>query len=136
MLEQIPPDELAGALLLTDGRHNRPSRVEDSARRFGILDAPLGIVAVGSPDPPRDAAVLAVRSPDAIHLGDRMRVSADLKFDGYKGKQAKVRLTRDGALIEEKGDHHPAGPAPRGGEVRASSRRGRHRRLSDRDRGA
>lgn len=102
ILEQVPPDELAGALLLTDGRHNRPARVEDSARRFGILDAPLGIVAVGSADPPRDAAVLAVRSPDAIHLGDRMRVSADLKFDGYKGKQAKVRLTCDGKLIEEK----------------------------------
>jgi hypothetical protein len=102
VLEQIPPDELAGALILTDGRHNRPSRVEDSARRFGILDAPLGIVAVGSPEPPRDAAVLAVRSPDAIHLGDRMRVSADLKFDGYKGQQAKVRLTCDGKLIEEK----------------------------------
>ena len=102
VLEQIPPDELAGALLLTDGRHNRPSRVEDSARRFGTLDAPLGIIAVGSPDPPRDAAVLAVRSPDAIHLGDRMRVSADLKFDGYKGQQAKVQLIGDGKLIEEK----------------------------------
>jgi len=102
VLEDIPPDELAGALLLTDGRHNRPSRVEDSARRFGILDAPLGIVAVGSPDPPRDAAVLEVRSPDAIHLGDKLRVSADLKFDGYKGKQAKVRLTRGEKLIEEK----------------------------------
>ena len=102
VLEQIPPDELAGALVLTDGRHTRPSRVEDSARRFGILDAPLGIVAIGSPAPPRDAAVLAVRSPDAIHLGERMRIAADLKFDGYMGQQAQVRLTRDGKLIEEK----------------------------------
>lgn len=102
VLEQIPPDELAGAILVTDGRHNRAARVEDSARRFGILDAPLGIVAVGSPTPPRDAAVLAVRSPDAIHLGDRMRVAADLKFDGYQGKQAKVQLTCNGKLIEEK----------------------------------
>ena len=102
VLEQIPPDALAGALVLTDGRHNRPARVEDSARRFGILDAPLGLVAIGSPDPPRDAAVLAVRSPDAIHLGERMRIAADLKFDGYKGKQAKVRLTCGGKLIEEK----------------------------------
>ena len=111
VLDQIPPDELAGALLLTDGRHNRPSRVEDSARRFGILDAPLGIVAVGSPDPPRDAAVLAVRSPDAVHLGERMRVAADLKFDGFKGKQAKVQLTCDGKVIDERAisipqDHH------------------------------
>ncbi len=102
VLEQIPPDELAGALVLSDGRHNRPARVEDSARRFGILDAPLGLVAIGSPYPPRDAAVLAVRSPDAIHLGERMRISADLKFDGYKGQQAKVSLTCGGKLIEEK----------------------------------
>jgi hypothetical protein len=111
VLEQIPPDELAGALLLTDGRHNRPARVEDSARRFGTIDAPLGIVAIGSPNPPRDTAVCAVRSPDALHLGDRMRVAADLKFDGFKGAQAKVRLTSGGKLIEEKvisipQDHH------------------------------
>jgi hypothetical protein len=31
-----------------------------------------------------------------------MRVSADLKFDGYKGKKAKVMLMRDGGVIEEK----------------------------------
>lgn len=102
VLEQVPPDELAGAIVLTDGRHNRPSRVEESSRRFGTLDAPLGIVAVGSLAPPRDASVLTVRSPDAIHLGDRMKVSADVKFDGYKGMQAKVSLICDGKKIEEK----------------------------------
>ncbi|MCF7731184.1 MAG: hypothetical protein K9N23_05835 [Akkermansiaceae bacterium] len=102
VLEQVSPDELAGAILITDGRHNRQSRVEDSARRFGVLDAPLGILAVGNPAPPRDAAVLAVRSPDAIHLGDKMRISADLKFDGFKGVKAKVSLKRNQELIEER----------------------------------
>lgn len=101
-LEQIPPDELAGAILLTDGRHNRPSQVGESARRFGILDAPIGIVAVGSAAPPKDTSILAVRSPDAIHLGDKMRVTADLKFNGYKGETAKVRLSRAGQMIEER----------------------------------
>ncbi|HVJ46601.1 MAG TPA: hypothetical protein VM511_09475, partial [Luteolibacter sp.] len=48
VLEQVPPDELAGVLMVTDGRHNRPERVEDIARRFGILDAPVGMVATGS----------------------------------------------------------------------------------------
>lgn len=102
VLEQVSPDELAGAIVLTDGRHNRPSRVEESSRRFGTLDAPLGIVAVGSPAPPRDASILSVRSPDAIHLGDRVKVSADVKFDGYKGSQAKVSLICEGKKIEEK----------------------------------
>ncbi len=111
VLEQVPPDQLAGVLMLSDGRHNRPDRVEGVARRFGILDAPVGIVAVGSAEPPKDVSILAVRAPDAIHLGDRMRVAVDLKFDGYKGEKAKVGLLRGGKLLEEREisipqDHH------------------------------
>lgn len=110
-LEQVPPDELAGVLMVTDGRHNRPARVEDVARRFGILDAPIGLLAVGSTEPPRDAAILDVRAPDAIHLGDRMRVAVEAKFDGYKGREAVVRLLRGEDVLEERKvnipqDHH------------------------------
>lgn len=101
-LEQIPPDELAGVVLLSDGRHNRPDRVEDIARRFGILDAPVGIVGIGSATPPRDAAIVSVDAPEAIHLGDRMRVSAKVKFDGYKGQKAKVFLRRGEKTLEER----------------------------------
>lgn len=102
VLEQTPPDELAGVVMVTDGRHNRPDRVEDVARRFGILDAPVGIVAVGRPEPPRDASILAVRAPDSLHLGDRMRVAVDAKFDGYKGRQATVILRQGDKVLEKK----------------------------------
>lgn len=101
VLKQVPPDEIGGAILVSDGRHNRPSRVEDAARRFGVLDAPVASLAVGSVEPPRDAAILSVAAPDAIHLGDRIRVRADLKFDHYQGQKAKVRLLRAGELLEE-----------------------------------
>ncbi len=111
VLEEVPPDELAGVLMVSDGRHNRPERVEDVARRFGILDAPVGMVAVGSAEPPRDASILQVRAPEAIHLGDKMQVAADLKFDGYKGQKAMVRLRRGDKVLEEREisipqDHH------------------------------
>ena len=111
VLEQVPPDNLAGVVMVTDGRHNRPTRVEDVARRFGILDAPVGIVAMGSEKPPRDAAILEVRSPDAIYLGDRLRVTTRVKFDGYRGRKAKLRLLQGGELLEEREiqipqDHH------------------------------
>ncbi|MCB1130129.1 MAG: hypothetical protein KDN05_03305 [Verrucomicrobiae bacterium] len=102
VLDQVPPDELAGAVLVSDGRHNRPGRVEEVARRFGILDAPVAVLAVGSEEPPRDAAVLAVRAPEAIHLGDRMQVVAELKFDGYQGKTARVRLMREAKVLDER----------------------------------
>ncbi|MES2475997.1 MAG: hypothetical protein V4640_09460 [Verrucomicrobiota bacterium] len=111
VLEQVPPDDLAGVVMVSDGRHNRPERVEDVARRFGILDAPVGIIAVGSEVAPRDAAVLSVRAPEAIHLGDRMRVTAELKFDGFKGKAAKVLLKQGEKVLETREvaipqDHH------------------------------
>lgn len=111
VLEQVPPDELAGVVMVSDGRHNRPERVEDVARRFGILDAPVGIVAVGSAEPPKDAAILSVKAPEAIHLGDRMRVTAEVKFDGYKGQKANVQLRRGDQVLETREvaipqDHH------------------------------
>jgi len=111
VLEQVPPDELAGVVMVSDGRHNRPERVEDVARRFGILDAPVGIVAVGSAEPLKDAAILSVKAPEAIHLGDRMRVTAEVKFDGYKGQKANVRLRRGDQVLETREiaipqDHH------------------------------
>ena len=111
VLEQVPPDELAGVLMVSDGRHNRPERVEDVARRFGILDAPVGVIAVGHAEPPTDAAIISVRAPDAIHLGDRLRVSADLKIDGYRGQQVMVTLKRGDKLLEDREisipqDHH------------------------------
>lgn len=111
VLEQVPPDNLAGLIMMTDGRHNRPGRVEDVARRFGILDAPIGVVGIGSEVAPRDAAILEVRSPDAIYLGDRLRVAAVVKFDGYRGRRAKVLLKKGEEIVEEKiipipQDHH------------------------------
>lgn len=113
VLEQIPPDNLGGVVLLTDGRHNGAGSLDDLARRYGILDAPIAVFAEGSEVAPKDAAILAVNSPDAVYLGDRVRVAATLKFDGYKGKKAKVKLlSGDKTLAEEEiaipQDHHRA----------------------------
>jgi len=92
VMEQVPPDQLAGLVLLSDGRHNRPGSVEDAARRYGILDAPIAVIASGSETPPKDAAIVSVRAPDSVYLGDRVRMAAKLKFDGYRGKRAKLTL--------------------------------------------
>lgn len=102
VLEQVPPDQLAGMVMLSDGRHNRPGSVEDVARRFGILDAPIAIIPAGSAIPPKDAAIVRVRAPDSVYLGDRMRVSAKLKFDGYRGQRAKVTLFSGDQKLDER----------------------------------
>src|SRR5690606_7517454 len=62
-LEQVPPDALAGGVQVSDGRHSRPARVEEAARRFGIPDAPVGVIAVGAEHSLRDAAMTVLRAP-------------------------------------------------------------------------
>lgn len=102
VLDQVSPDQLAGVVLLSDGRHNRPGSVEDVSRRFGILDAPIAVIPSGSEIPPKDAAIISVRSPDSVYLGDRIRVSALLKFDGFRGKKAKLQLFAGDKELETK----------------------------------
>ena len=111
VMEQVPPDQLAGVVLLSDGRHNRPGSVEDAARRYGILDAPIAVIASGSEIPPKDAAIVSVKAPDSVYLGDRVRMAAKLKFDGYRGKRAKVTLFSGDEELESREvaipqDHH------------------------------
>ncbi len=102
VMEQVPPDQLAGVVLLSDGRHNRPGSVEDAARRYGILDAPIAVIPSGSETPPKDAAIVSVRAPDSVYLGDRVRMAAKLKFDGYRGQRAKVTLFSGDEEIESR----------------------------------
>lgn len=102
VLDQTPPDQIAGVVMMTDGRHNRGGRVEDVARRFGIMDAPIGIVAVGSNKAPRDLALISVDAPDAVYLGDRLRVRAVVKIDGYAGETVKVALIRNEKKVAER----------------------------------
>ena len=111
VMEQVPPDQLAGVVLVSDGRHNRPGSIEDAARRYGILDAPIAVIASGSEIPPKDAAIVSVKAPDSVYLGDRVRMAAKLKFDGYRGKRAKVTLFSGEEELESREvaipqDHH------------------------------
>lgn len=102
VLEEVPADQLAGMVMLSDGRHNRPGSVEDVARRFGILDAPIAVIASGSETPPQDAAIVSVVAPDSVYLGDRMRVTTKVKFDGYRGQRAKLSLFAGEEKIKER----------------------------------
>jgi hypothetical protein len=99
VLSTVPSDILAGALIISDGRHNAESRVEAVARRFGAQRAPVCTVTVGAEAPPRDAAILNLRAPESIYAGDRVAVRADMKFDALKGRKANVTLFCEGTVV-------------------------------------
>lgn len=98
---ETPPESLAGILMLSDGRHNGPSSVDTVARKLGVQGSPVCSLVLGSPTPPCDASVLSLKAPEAIYLNDKVGVSADVKFDGMKGREVAVRLVHEDEIVDE-----------------------------------
>jgi len=91
-LGDAPARQLAGIVLLTDGRHSAPSAVEPVAERLAQQQVPVSTILMGSSKPPCDAAIISVQAPKAVYAKDRMYVDADLKLDGLAGRVARVSL--------------------------------------------
>jgi len=98
---ETAPESLAGVLMLSDGRHNGPSSVDTVARKLGVQGSPVCAMMVGSRTPPCDASVLSLQAPEAIYLNDKVGVSADVKFDGMKGREVAVRLVHEDEVVDE-----------------------------------
>ncbi|MBN1344885.1 MAG: hypothetical protein JXQ73_19480 [Phycisphaerae bacterium] len=97
-IEDVPGEELAGVVVLSDGQHNAsgdPVRVAESLGALGIAVLPVGI---GARRAPTDAAIMKVDVADVVHTEDLMRVSVSVRLDGLKGKLLKIRL------LDEKGE--------------------------------
>ncbi|MCX7590105.1 MAG: hypothetical protein N2255_00605, partial [Kiritimatiellae bacterium] len=101
VLDHVPSDELAGVILLTDGRHNADSGVESAAARLAAARVPVKALVLGGREPLVDAAILNLRAADSLYLGDRVVVRADLKFDGLRDRNVKVRLYHGEQVVQE-----------------------------------
>ncbi len=88
---------MLGVVLVTDGRQNAPGDGGATVDRLAARGIPVYPVLVGSTAPPRDAAVAAVKAPEAVYAGDVASVEATLKLDGYAGREVAVALERPGA---------------------------------------
>lgn len=82
----------AGVVLLSDGRHNTPDRVEELAHDLGVQGVPICSVAFGGKNPPRDAAVVSIEPPETVYAGDKVSVKVELKLDALAGEVVKVVL--------------------------------------------
>lgn len=101
-LSEVPPESLAGVLLVGDGRHNGERSVDVPARRLGVQDVPICAVAVGSRKSPKDAAILDVIAPETVYLQDNISVVAEVETDGLRGTSITVSLICDGEVVDSK----------------------------------
>ncbi|MCK4284328.1 MAG: hypothetical protein KAX44_08435, partial [Candidatus Brocadiae bacterium] len=101
-MTDIPGEQLAGVILLTDGRHNSPDRVEPLARRLGMDGVPICSIVFGSRRAPTDAAIINVAAPATVYAADKVYVAADVKLDGLEGRNVTVTLCHADAVVDSR----------------------------------
>ncbi len=102
ILEEVPGDELSGAVFLTDGCDTREGEVAAAARRFARAGARISTVLIGSTSNRADAAVTAVDVAETVYLGDKIRPAARLAAFGMKGRSLAVYFKAGDKVIEKR----------------------------------
>ncbi len=96
-LADVPPDRVAGAIFLTDGRvHDVPA--EASALGFS---APVHALVTGRPDE-RDRRVALVTAPRFGIVNQSQVIAFKIEDSGYGPAPAQVTIRRDGETIDER----------------------------------
>lgn len=108
VIKDIPSRQLAGIIVLTDGRHNTSAQVEPVAGRLGMEQVPVCSVVFGSTRPPTDAAIVSLEAPETVYAADRVHVAAEVKLDGLAGRTAAVTLFRADSVVDSQTIEVPA----------------------------
>jgi hypothetical protein len=96
-LADVPPDRVAGAIFITDGRvHDVPAEV--AALGF---NAPVHALITGWPDE-RDRRVVLVTTPRFGIVGQAQTLGFRIEDQGLRGQPAEVTVRRDGEVLEKR----------------------------------
>ncbi|HEY4819327.1 MAG TPA: hypothetical protein VIH62_00705 [Xanthobacteraceae bacterium] len=96
-LSDVPPERVAGAFMITDGRvHDVPAEV--GALGFA---APLHALITGTADE-RDRRVVLVAAPRFGIVGQQQTVSFRVEDTGAPAGRAQVKISRDGETLDQR----------------------------------
>ncbi len=96
-LADVPPERIAGAFLITDGRvHDVPAEV--GALGFA---APLHALITGVPNE-RDRRVVLVSAPRFGIVGQQQTISFRIEDSGAPRGTAQIKISRDGDVLDQR----------------------------------
>jgi hypothetical protein len=96
-LADVPPDRVAGAIFITDGRvHDVPA----DAGALGFA-APVHALISGVPNE-RDRRVVLIASPRFGIVGQSQTISFKVEDEGVRPSPAEVKISRDGEPVERR----------------------------------
>ena len=88
--EQIPLDEPAAIIIVSDGRHNTAGDPAEPARLLANREVRTFGLLTGSHAVAPDAAIDQIDAPEWIFKGDTLRATAFVRLDGLGGSSAKT----------------------------------------------
>ncbi len=101
-LRQPDPDRTAGIVVLTDGRDTEGGDLASLAVDAAELGVPVHFVGLGSPEMPRNVAVVELAAAARALKGLPLEMRAFVRSQGYEGQTVRVTLTAtDGETKEE-----------------------------------
>lgn len=89
---RVPSEELAGVVLVTDGRSTAGADVESVVRVLARQGVKVSSVVVGNVTNRSDVAIEDVYAPEGIFLGDVIHAQVVLRADLMKGEKVTVRF--------------------------------------------
>ena len=92
ILKDTPSEQLAGVLIVSDGRNNGEAGIDPVGRRLGLQGVPVCGVVVGGSRLPIDVAIAEIHAPESIYLGDKVRVQTVIHVTGARGRHITVAL--------------------------------------------
>jgi hypothetical protein len=96
-LADVPPDRVAGAVFITDGRvHDVPA--DPGALGFG---APVHALVTGTANE-RDRRVVLVAAPRFGIVGQSQTISFKVEDEGVRAAPAEVKISRDGEQLDRR----------------------------------
>ena len=96
-LADVPPDRIAGAIFITDGRvHDVPADV--GALGFA---APIHALVTGNPNE-KDRRVVLIAAPRFGIVGQNQTISFRVEDEGVRASPAEVKISRDGELLDRR----------------------------------
>ena len=96
-LSDVPPERIAGAFMITDGRvHDVPA----DAGALGFA-APLHALITGEPNE-RDRRVVLVAAPRFGIVGQQQTITFKVEDSGVPPTRAQVKISRDGEVLDQR----------------------------------
>ncbi len=102
-------ENLAGALLFSDGNHHAPEDPRETLATLHDLGVPLVSVGAGALERPKDLALTEIDATGKTFSGDEIRAQIVVETAGFPNLELPLRIEQDGERIAEFTAQIPAG---------------------------